>query len=249
MTNLGGNFGPVLKEWFRRNEWPQVVAERVARAKGSKIGPWASQMSNTMSGKLEPKPNFFKALGWFNNVILTRDFQGITDRRLMDQLKGSEALCHDDGQPFTATDFFSLYLGELEAPEDYKQTDGAITEEHSNMFWDEIRTAFKELSLESMRNPKDIWVDLRQRVAETGMSPDELDWLQEVLAGLSTPTLEESLRQRAKYPDMPVLSSLMRMKEESGGDLSRLKKFEIGCSLDQKRTQECPSILPSRVSR
>ena len=60
---LGGDFGVVLKAWFAKNEWPQVVAEQVARAKGSKIGPWASQMSNCMQGKLQPKPDFFQGHG------------------------------------------------------------------------------------------------------------------------------------------------------------------------------------------
>ena len=109
-------FGEVLRAWFSRNEWPQMVAEQVARAKGSKIGPWASQMSNAMQGKLEPKPPFFVALGWFNQVVMERDFVGITDRRLIDRLLNGQPLTHDDGQPFTAVDFFALYIGGLASP-------------------------------------------------------------------------------------------------------------------------------------
>ena len=226
---FGGEFGPVLKEWFRRNEWPQVVAERVARAKGSKIGPWASQMSNTMSGKLEPKPNFFKALGWFNNVILTRDFQGITDRRLMDQLLESEALCHDDGQPFTATDFFSLYLGELEAPSDYKQAKAEIKQEDVDYFWAEIRNAFRELALEMMCEPRTVWEQVTVELKTKGVHSDEIEWLQEAIIGLRDPSMEECLRQRAKHPDMPLLSVLLALKQRCGGNQDRLGKFEIGC--------------------
>ena len=222
---FGGEFGPVLKEWFRRNEWPQVVAERVARAKGSKIGPWASQMSNTMSGKLEPKPNFFKALGWFNNVILTRDFQGITDRRLMDQLLESEALCHDDGQPFTATDFFSLYLGELEAPQDYKQTKAEITQEIVDAYWEEVRGIFKELALEMMCEPKSVWEKLVTELEVQDVHQDEIQWLQEAMVGLRQPSVAECQRQRAKYPEMPVLAALLALKQRCGGNQDRLGKY------------------------
>ena len=222
---FGGEFGPVLKEWFRRNEWPQVVAERVARAKGSKIGPWASQMSNTMAGKLEPKPPFFKALGWFNNVILTRDFQGITDRRLMDQLLDSEALCHDDGQPFTATDFFSLYLGELEAPSDYKQAKAEITQEIVDAYWEEVRGVFKELALEMMCEPRSVWEKLVAELDVLGVHADEIQWLKEAMVGLRQPSVAECQRQRAKYPEMPVLAALLALKQRCGGNQDRLGKF------------------------
>ena len=57
---LGGVFGSVIKAWFAKNEWPQIVAEQWPALKAPDR-PWASQMSNCMQGKLTPKPSFFVA--------------------------------------------------------------------------------------------------------------------------------------------------------------------------------------------
>lgn len=108
-------FGEVLRAWFSRNEWPQIVTEQLAHAKGSTIGPWASQMSNAMQGKLEPKPGFFLSLGWFNKIVCERDFADVQDQRLKQRLLNGQPLTHPNGEPWTATDFFELYLtGEFE---------------------------------------------------------------------------------------------------------------------------------------
>ena len=82
--------GPVIKAWFKANEWPQSVSEGLARAKGWEAGPWASQISICMSGRLQPKPPFFVALGMFNQAVAERDFVGVTDRRLMDRLMAGQ---------------------------------------------------------------------------------------------------------------------------------------------------------------
>ena len=220
----GNDLGPVLKEWFRRNSWTQIVAEKVAKAKESEIGPWASQISNTMAGKIQPKPSFFVALGWFNDVIMTRDFREVTDRRIMDMLISSEALCHDDGQPFTATDFFSLYLGELDPPEDYLHTRAKITKEDCTRHWSEIRTTFKELSLETMLEPIEVWHQIEAGLQKRDIHADEIDWIRQVIVGLREPTLDECLRLRAKHPEMPLIDVLRELKQKSGGSLDRLEK-------------------------
>ena len=55
--------GPILKIWFSRNGWPQSVTEGIARAKGWTEGPWASQISHCMQGRLTPKPATFSLDG------------------------------------------------------------------------------------------------------------------------------------------------------------------------------------------
>lgn len=224
----GKDFGFVIKAWFAKNEWPQVVAEQVARAKGSKIGPWASQMSNCMQGKLSPKPDFFVAMGWFNNVILTRDFQGITDRRLMDRLLGSEALTHEDGQPFTASDFFSLFIGELKIPSQFSQAEVELTQDQVDDFWNEIRLAFRELALEMMTDKVEVWNLIAAALQKEGIHQDEIDWVREAMVGLIKPTVAECQRQRAKHPNMPLLNVLIDLKGKYGGNQERLGKYEIG---------------------
>ena len=225
----GGDFGPVLKEWFRRNSWPQILAEKVAREKGSKIGPWASQMSNTMSGKTEPKPNFFKAMGWFNEVILTRDFHDITDRTTRNLLVDSEALTHDNGQPFTATDFFALYLGDIQAPESYHQViNSKITPEVVKAYWDNIRQIYGELRMEMMVPSIEVWQELESLLIKQEIPSDDIYWFRECLVD-RLPTVDECTRMRHKYPEMPVIQALTIMKERCKGNLDRLGKCGALC--------------------
>ena len=199
---LGGDFGPVLKAWFKRNDWPQITAERVARAKGSAIGPWASQMSNSMQGKLEPKPAFFIALGWFNNVILTRDFQGITDRRLLDQLKGSEALTHPDGQPFTGGDFFRLYIGELKPSEELFTEPETVTQEDCDLWAANLQTLFHDVVMDLCRPAPEVWNLIQTKcIKEKGMALEDLLWVKAITLGLEKPELDGVLRICEKYPD------------------------------------------------
>lgn len=224
----GGNFGSTIRAWFAQNGWPQVVAEQVARAKGSKIGPWASQMSNCMQGKLSPKPEFFRAMGWFNNVIATRDFQGITDRRLMDRLLHSQPLTHSDGTPYTATCFFSLFIGEQEPPAEMMVAAQEPSQEEVDYFWNEIRAGFRELALEMMTDKTEVWREITRLLRDRGIHDEEITWAQEAIVGLVTPTVAECMRQRAKHPDMPLLSVILQLKEQCGGNQERLGKFGIG---------------------
>ena len=225
-------FGDVLRTWFSQNEWPQMVAEQVARAKGSKIGPWASQMSNAMQGKLEPKPPFFVALGWFNQVVMERDFVGITDRRLIDRLLNGQPLTHPDGQPYTAVDFFALYIGDLAGPTEIEapktQEPIAMTQEAADHFWSEMRLVYRELVVEMMIGPPAVWDEITKILISKQISPDDIDWAREVFAGVRNPTLEESNRVRAKYPEMPLVTTLMELKARSGGNQERLGKFSNG---------------------
>ena len=58
------------------------------------------------------------ALGEFNRVVAERDFKEISDRRLVDRLRNGQPLTHDNGVPWTGIDFFSCFVGELQAPSD-----------------------------------------------------------------------------------------------------------------------------------
>jgi hypothetical protein len=104
------HFGNVLRDWFERNNWAQDVPHKLATANGW-AGPWNSQISCVFRGALDPKPQFFVALAEFNLHIAHQHFPNITNRRTLDQLKGSEPLRHNNGDIYTATDFFALFIG------------------------------------------------------------------------------------------------------------------------------------------
>lgn len=221
---LGGEFGPVIKAWFAKNDWPQIVAEQVARSKGSKIGPWASQMSNCMQGKLTPKPSFFVALGWFNDVVTRRDFAGITDRRLMDRLLYSQPLTHDDGTPYTATCFFSLYIGEHKPPKEFSHAPEIVTQDDVNQWARDLRELFHATVMDLVLPAREVWKLIEDRSIQKGMALEDLMWLREVVTGLIEPTLEEILRQCSKYP---IDQFEMACVEVCKGDACRQKAQDL----------------------
>ena len=218
--------GPIVKAWFARNEWPQSVSEGLARSKGWTCGPWASQVSICMSGRLTPKPNFFRGLGQFNAAVAERDFVGVTDRRLMDRLKNGQPLCHEDGTPWTAQDFFACYIGNLQAPEELRgPPESNLTQELVDEWAQGLREAFRSLVLCSMAPAATVWGEVAAECVRNGISPEEVEWTQEVIAGLREATLDEAKRMQIKYKDQPLIRSLLKVQEKYGGDTRLLKKF------------------------
>ena len=227
--------GPVIKAWFKANEWPQSVSEGLARAKGWEIGPWASQISICMSGRLQPKPPFFVALGMFNQAVAERDFAGVTDRRLMDRLRAAEPIVHDDccsgwrcqaGTPWDAMDFFGCYIGALSPPK-MLERQRKITQEEVDYFTAEIRDVWRELVLVAMdpNGPPAVWAKVAERCVKHGAAPEDIEFIQELLTGLREMTIEEKRRFTVKYPTCPLLEAITEETEARGGSTDRLKQF------------------------
>ena len=214
--------GPVLKGWFKKWDWPQSITEGVARAKGWENGPWASQISICMSGRLTPKPAFFMALGDFNRVVAERDFGGISDRRVIDRLRNGQPLTHGNGVPWTGLDFFACYVGELKGP---KPTIEMLTQEQVDEWQIEIRACFRELVLASMETPFKVWKAIADDCISNGVSREDVEFVQEVVSGLRDFTVEEASRLTIRYPDKPLIAAMIKVQEAAGGSLERLKKL------------------------
>ena len=214
--------GPVLKAWFKKWDWPQSITEGVARAKGWENGPWASQISICMSGRLTPKPAFFMALGDFNRCVSERDFAGISDRRIIDRLRNGQPLTHENGVPWTGLDFFACYVGELKGPE---PTLDMLTQEQADAWQIEIRACFRELVLATMETPFKVWKKVADECISNGLSPEDVAWTQEVVSGLRDVTVEEATRMALKYPEAPLIKAMIKIQEGAGGSLERLKKL------------------------
>ena len=214
-------FARTLKQWFKLNGWPQSIPESVARAKGNEHGPWGSQISYAMKAKHVPQPAFFVAMSWFNMVVATRDFSGITDRGVLDKLKNSQPLCHDNGEPYTGPDFFSLYVGLLEPSAEF-QSSAEITQEDVDYWQNEIRLAFREIVLDQCSSKKEVWVEVNKELTALGISPDDIEWCKEMICEIRNATVDEARRQRQKYSHMPILEALQRI---AGGNQERLGKL------------------------
>ena len=227
---LGQAFAVTLKVWFKANDWPQSITEVVARSKGNKTGPWASQISHAMAGKHEPKVPFFLALGWFNQVVCERDFGGLTDRRALDRLRNAEPLCHDDGRPYDATDFFKLYAGLAEPPKEYLGSeDGGpvFTQEMVDAWKEGLRAGFKEACIATLSPPAAIWAVVSKRAIDVyKANQDDLDFTREVLAGIRDVTVFEGARMRKKYSDTnPLANAIVDVIEEAGGSSVEARKL------------------------
>lgn len=174
-------FGRALTVWLRRNSWSQQTLHDWAKAAGSP-GPWNSQVSLACRAGLDPKANFWVGLGLFNRAVADQDFKAITSRGLRDRLVGSEPFLNAAGDVATATDFFSMFIGEQPLPEAFALPEQPIyTEEDAKGLSDMCRVQFKQIATDLMLNPKEAWEALKTRC--DGMSAAEVTRFREVLAG------------------------------------------------------------------
>jgi hypothetical protein len=180
-------FGAVLRRWFKANNWPQDVPHRLAAFIGS-AGPWNSQISTLMSGKLDPKPALFVALGSFNRAVAEQQLQGIHERKLVDQLRGVAPLCHDDGRPYTAPDFFALFTGLIEPPSQFAPK-REITDAEAQAISQQQRDLFQGHAKELMFTPKEAWDQLCKHLRD--MPPAQVERFKDVLSGWSEWTGQE----------------------------------------------------------
>ncbi len=170
-------FGRVIRLWFKSNGWAQDVPHKFARFAGTP-GPWNSQISTVMSGKLDPKPAFFVALGFFNEAVATQKFPAIADRRLLDALKDAEPLCNDDGRPYTAPDFFALFTGLQPLPQRFDKA-RIITPEDARELSHAHQQAFEQYASARCITPKQAWDELRSYCGDVPSA--QLNKLRDVL--------------------------------------------------------------------
>ena len=195
-------FGDVLKAWFARNQWPQSISETWAKSVGSP-GPWASQISPAINCKLDPKVTFFIALGNFNQAVAERNVLSVTNERVRNLLLKGQPLCHNDGVPYGAEDFFKLFTGLLEPPEELAKSENrwvtapcAVGPDKLDEVTVACRDAFADVGGTLMLSPADMWIKIRPFMSEL-FNPEQLGHVQRVLAGYETlrPDIPASVAQ------------------------------------------------------
>ena len=134
-------FGKAITLWMRLNGWSQQVPDDFGKAVGQP-GPHNSQISQLQNGKLEPKSGFWICLAAFNHAVATQELAAIKARALLDRLKGASAFLMDDGRPATATDFFSMFIGETQIPTTYRQASEPVLEVDAQRINDQLRSDF-----------------------------------------------------------------------------------------------------------
>lgn len=188
-AEIRAEFGKVFKIWFSRNNWPQDVPHKVSNFILTG-GPWNSQISTCMSGKLDPKVGFFLACGEFNRVIAEQKFPGVTDTRLLSMIQGATPLIGDNKQIFIAADFFSLYTGQIPVPLDYQLPIlPPLNDLEAKAICEQMRASFHEIARDNMLAPMDAWESLELGIG--GMLEAEKRRFKDVLSGWADYKAEE----------------------------------------------------------
>jgi len=206
-------FALTLKRWFRANGWPQKITDDWAKDAGiqSTTGPWASQVCNAMKAAgYNPKAEFFLALGEFNRFVAEQDVIRIKDTKLRSRLSETIPLLHENGQPYGAADFWSLYAGLLEPPAKFADANAELTQDDVDEWIRTLRNSFRQISLKQMCSRAEAWQMLSDAVTE--LNPDQTGWVQEVLAGLHDPSLDEATPHIYGYGET-LLETMKRLAD------------------------------------
>jgi len=222
-------FGKVFKIWFARNGWPQDVPHKLHDVIPTG-GPWNSQVSVCMSGRLEPKVGFFLACGAFNKLIADQSFTGVSNAKLLAHIKGAEPLRMNNGQPFTAPDFFSLYTGLLEVPTAYQMPElPDLTDDDAKARSVAMRAAFQKIAAYRMLSPMAAWESLLPLLSS--MSIEQRNRFKEVLSGwadYSAAELEAMPSNRTEYAYAPGIALYDWDQGNTSPDIAQLLEDCIG---------------------
>ena len=209
------DFGKAILTCFKKNDWPQSITESVAKEIGIEGGPWASQVSTAINGKLDPKPAFFIAFGIFNSYIHSGDFSKIKDINLRDKLKGSKAFTHNNGRPFDGADFFKLFTGLIEVPKKYKTNGYEFNDKDLKEYQKAMIEHTMKIKRQEMLKPKEFWeLFLKQPYSKT-IKENDLDIINDIVRedlDMSREIVLRFGREYGKCPMMPGLKSMSKIK-------------------------------------
>lgn len=110
-------FGQTLLQWCARAGWAHDFPLRWGKAAGFTVVA-DSTFNRLQHGKIEqPYPITFIQLGLMNQRLEAREYGLPKEHALYARLTRQEAIADEDGHVWTATDFFSHFIGEKAPPE------------------------------------------------------------------------------------------------------------------------------------
>ena len=192
---------------MRINNFSQQAIHDWAAA-AETAGPWNSSVSLLQRGKLDPKPQFFVAFGTLNKHLAEGAYKYVTDRKLKDRLAQAMPFLTEHDKPATATDFYSMFIGELQPAAIYTQPI-AFTDNDAEQLTQRYRNAFRKAALKEMVSPKELWQQLEPKARDMGMSTAQVTHLQAVLVGFEEYTAEELNELTRDFSKGPLPSGLL----------------------------------------
>jgi len=111
-------FGRMIRRWRAHNGWTQYTAKRWAEEADLETVIRHSGLSELERGITKsPRNVVFLSLANVNALIHAQQFTGVRSRDLLDQLKGSRAICDEQGNPWGPAQFWSCHAGLLASPD------------------------------------------------------------------------------------------------------------------------------------
>jgi hypothetical protein len=211
-------FGKTLTSWLERAGWSHDTPLRWGKA--AQFPTVADSTFNRMQrGKIaQPYPVTFIQFGMMNDRLASRNYGLAEDDPLLPRIARQRAIEHDDGRLWTATDFFSHFIGELEPPAWAKEQPLPTLQqavEASAEAVERFRGTAQALNLPL----PEAWESLAAVAAKASatvmphLSNDELETLRMVLSGWHTWTPEQMHQLRDLDGGLRPLSLLDYWKD------------------------------------
>ena len=219
-------FGKAFLRWREINalaqqdihEWAQVTQTLLHN----------SQVAYLEQGRLSPKEAFWLSLETLNNAIADSKIPGTKDKfnkTRRDRLKNADPFYCEDGSIATATDFFSMFIGQQKINKKYT-TNEQLTDKFIADYFKMLRQIFIATATEQMISNKECWEALAKTKAMKAIKEQQLiKQAQEVLRGEFVPTVKEARYVMTTYHECPMCEG---MREIAGHELP--KKFETAHS-------------------
>ena len=187
--NHRDRLGKAVTAWMRLNGFSQQTIHDWATVAGT-AGPWNSSISLLQRGRLDPKAMIWVAFGQLNKDLADGNLKYVTNRKLKDKLSEAMPFLTEEGQPATATDFFSMFIGELQPAAIYTQLI-AISDEDAEKLTQKYREAFRSLAIDQMITPKEAWSEIEPHCKALAMTAKQITQMREVLIGISDYTADD----------------------------------------------------------
>jgi hypothetical protein len=189
-------FGATLTTWMERAGWSHDTPLRWGKAAG--FPTVADSTFNRMQhGKIaNPFPVTFLQFGIINRRLAARDYGLAENDPLLARVARQRPIEHDDGRSWSATDFFSHFIGELEAPSWAREQALPSLEEAVAASSEAVET-FKGSAETAGMSLLEAWQSLAALAAVNQgpvlppLSADELETLRMVLSGWHVWTPEQ----------------------------------------------------------
>lgn len=182
-------FGAAIRIWFRINRWSQEVPHHFAKARDLN-GPWNSQMSLLMAGKLDPKAQFWVSMEEFNQTVYSKDFGGL-DEALAKRMDNRVPFLTDEGRPADAVDFYGMFIGRIGWDAKY-DSEPLLSELEAEQKGVQLHRSLETIMLQRMMTRKELWDLMLQRM-EGGHASDDPEKIQRWLVGIDTYTPQAHL--------------------------------------------------------